>query len=204
MPAELVAVPVNWKLPVATVDCGARLVLRDRARLPLCPADLPRFVFGEDFAALLDRGPFNAVTPHPADPGRKLDCDPKTPVGRKRQALQALLLRLDRIISRRLCALGPGQRERSRELRTGERRPIHHGPANSVKDRCHRRHGGTLSSRQLTAFSSPCRIALRREQCQRHSRFLFRFRLFRLFSFSVGSSLPFRHNKLPCVDHLRL
>ena len=73
MRAGLVAVPVNWKLPAATVefilrDCGARLVLCDRARLPLCPADLPRFVFGENFAALLEHGPFTAITPQPADP----------------------------------------------------------------------------------------------------------------------------------------
>src|SRR5215472_14791830 len=73
MRAGLIAVPVNWKLPTATVefilrDCDARLVLCDRARLPLCPVDLPRFVFAEDFAALLDRGPFAAVTPPPSDP----------------------------------------------------------------------------------------------------------------------------------------
>jgi len=71
MRSGLIVVPVNWKLPAATVefvlrDCGARLVLCDRARLPLCPADLPRFVFEEDFAALLDHGPFVAVTPRPA------------------------------------------------------------------------------------------------------------------------------------------
>jgi acyl-CoA synthetase (AMP-forming)/AMP-acid ligase II len=72
MRAGLVAVPINWKLPAATVelilrDCGARLVLCDRERRPLCPADLPRFVFEEDFVTLLDHGPCAAVTPHPAD-----------------------------------------------------------------------------------------------------------------------------------------
>jgi len=73
MRAGSVAVPVDWKLPTATVelilrDCAASLVLCDRARLPLCPTDLPRFVFEEDFAALLDHGPFAAVTSQPADP----------------------------------------------------------------------------------------------------------------------------------------
>jgi acyl-CoA synthetase (AMP-forming)/AMP-acid ligase II len=77
MRAGLVAVPVNWKLPAATVelilrDCGARLVLCDRARLPLCPTDLPHFVFEEDFAVLLDHGPYAAVTPQPADPAMSL------------------------------------------------------------------------------------------------------------------------------------
>jgi acyl-CoA synthetase (AMP-forming)/AMP-acid ligase II len=73
MRAGLVTVPVNWKLPAATVefilrDCGARLVLCDRERLSLCPAGLARFVFGENFATLLDHGRLAAVTPAPAEP----------------------------------------------------------------------------------------------------------------------------------------
>src|SRR6516165_5630121 len=73
MRARLVAVPVNWKLPPATVaaiieDCAASLVLCDPPRRPLCPPGLPCRVFGEDFAALLDPGPFAETVPHPAEP----------------------------------------------------------------------------------------------------------------------------------------
>jgi long-chain acyl-CoA synthetase len=73
MRANLVAVPVNWKLPPAAVaailaDCAARLVLCDKPRRPLCSPGLGCVTFGEDFVALLDPGPFAATAPHPAQP----------------------------------------------------------------------------------------------------------------------------------------
>jgi acyl-CoA synthetase (AMP-forming)/AMP-acid ligase II len=62
MRAGLVAVPVNWKLPPATVaaildDCAARTILCDPPRRPLCPPGLRHITFGEDSSALLDPGP---------------------------------------------------------------------------------------------------------------------------------------------------
>jgi len=62
MRAGLVAVPVNWKLPPATVapildDCAARTIFCDPPRRPLCPPGLRHITFGEDSSALLDPGP---------------------------------------------------------------------------------------------------------------------------------------------------
>ncbi len=73
MRAGLVAVPINHKLPAATVgtivqDCGAKLVLCDEARLPLCPAGVPALRFGAGYDAMLDAGPFQAVAPGEAEP----------------------------------------------------------------------------------------------------------------------------------------
>src|SRR5216684_1349613 len=75
--AGLVAVPVNFKFPPATIefilrDCGARLVLCDPPRREDCPADVPVIGFGcdgaESFDAFLDPGPRDAVEPAPDAP----------------------------------------------------------------------------------------------------------------------------------------
>jgi len=77
MRAGLVAVPVNFKFPPATIDfilrdCGARLLFCDPARRSACPADIPFVCFGarggKGFDAFLDRGPFETVVPGPNEP----------------------------------------------------------------------------------------------------------------------------------------
>lgn len=73
MRAGLVAVPVNHKLPAATVavvlaDCGARLVFVDAAHAALVPEGLASVAMErfEGFAS--DMSPFAAVVPRPSDP----------------------------------------------------------------------------------------------------------------------------------------
>jgi long-chain acyl-CoA synthetase len=72
--AGLVAVPVNFKFPRATIefilrDADARLVFCDAARRGDVPADLPVVNFDTDgaaaFASGRDEGPFGSVTPRP-------------------------------------------------------------------------------------------------------------------------------------------
>ena len=70
MRAGLVAVPVNWKLPAATVagileDCGAALVLHDSDRRALCPDTVRQLDLDSDWMA---PGPFTPVIPAPSDP----------------------------------------------------------------------------------------------------------------------------------------
>ncbi len=72
--AGLVAVPVNWRFPTATVDyvlgnSGAALVFCDAARRAAVPAGLPAVVMGgAEWDALLDPGHFEPVVPAPAEP----------------------------------------------------------------------------------------------------------------------------------------
>ena len=76
MRAGLVAVPVNGKLPAATValvlaDCDARVVFADAAHRPLLPAGLPSLemeAFGALVAPFADAEPFATVVPRPTDP----------------------------------------------------------------------------------------------------------------------------------------
>ena len=77
MRAGLVAVPVNYRFPAATIafilrDCGAKLVFCDPARRGQCPPGLLVVTFGtegaESFAAFLDAGPFDSVIAAPDEP----------------------------------------------------------------------------------------------------------------------------------------
>jgi len=74
MRAGLVAVPVNFKFPPAMVrfvleDADARMVFCDAARRSAVPDGMPAITFdqagAQGFDALLDPGPFEAVTPGP-------------------------------------------------------------------------------------------------------------------------------------------
>jgi long-chain acyl-CoA synthetase len=73
MRAGLVAVPVNFKVPRATIDfiladSGARLVFCDGPRRADCPAGLAAVTFGGDFDRFLDSGPFTTVAPSADEP----------------------------------------------------------------------------------------------------------------------------------------
>jgi long-chain acyl-CoA synthetase len=77
MRAGLVAVPVNFKFPRATIhfilqDAGAKLVFCDRARAADCPQDLPAVHFGHDgpdgFERFVDPGPFDSIVPRSGEP----------------------------------------------------------------------------------------------------------------------------------------
>jgi acyl-CoA synthetase (AMP-forming)/AMP-acid ligase II len=77
MRAGLVAVPVNYRFPAATIefilrDCGAQLVFCDAPRRAQAPTGLPLVCFGspdkDGFSAFLDPGPFQAVTAQSDEP----------------------------------------------------------------------------------------------------------------------------------------
>jgi long-chain acyl-CoA synthetase len=77
MRAGLVAVPVNFKFPRATIafilaDCAAQMVFCDKTRRADCPPEIPAVVFGgegaERFERFLDPSPFTALAPCRDDP----------------------------------------------------------------------------------------------------------------------------------------
>jgi len=77
MRAGLVAVPVNYRFPGATIefiirDAGARLVFCDAPRRKQCPTGLPAVCFGvngaEGFTKFLDPGAFDALLARPDEP----------------------------------------------------------------------------------------------------------------------------------------
>src|SRR5258707_15565465 len=77
MRAGLIAVPVNFKFPRATIDfiitdSGAKLGFCDPERRLDAPPHLPLIEFGgrdgNAFEEFLDFGPFTAITPDPQEP----------------------------------------------------------------------------------------------------------------------------------------
>jgi len=77
MRAGLIAVPVNFKFPRATIDfiiadSGAKLVFCDPERRLYAPPHLPLIEFGgrdgNAFEEFLDFGPFTSITPDPHEP----------------------------------------------------------------------------------------------------------------------------------------
>ena len=112
MRAGLVSVPVNHKLPAATVafilaDCGAKLVLCDAERRLLCPADARTVEFGPEYDALLSPGPFEAVVPHDAQPAMILYTSGST--GRPKGVVLSHWSHLW-VLTQRLRPPGPAQR----------------------------------------------------------------------------------------------
>ncbi|MFZ3353401.1 MAG: class I adenylate-forming enzyme family protein [Xanthobacteraceae bacterium] len=73
MRSGFVAVPVNFKFPRETIhfilrDAGAKLVFCDATRAADCPDDIARVIFGAQFDAFLNHGPFDAVVPAENEP----------------------------------------------------------------------------------------------------------------------------------------
>lgn len=77
MRAGMVSVPVNFKLPVATVDyilrdSETKLILCDVERLTFCPPAIPQLVFGKEgsdcFDSMLDAGPHPSIIAMPGEP----------------------------------------------------------------------------------------------------------------------------------------
>ncbi len=76
MRAGLVAVPVNYRFPAATIDyiirdAGARLIFCDSLRFASAPKDLPRIRFDDaanEFSDFLNPGPFEPVLPAKGEP----------------------------------------------------------------------------------------------------------------------------------------
>ena len=112
MRAGLVSVPINHKLPPATVafiveDCGARLVLCDEERRHLCPDDAQAVLFGPEYDALLSPGAFEAVVPADAEPAMILYTSGST--GRPKGVVLSHQSHLW-VLSQRLRPPGPPQR----------------------------------------------------------------------------------------------